>query len=215
MGEAKRRGAEQRPSRILLGYVHGGSVRHEFMRSVLETINAADWQLALLDIESGPLLSRARNSMAEAFLASDADYLLSVDTDVCWRPDDVRELLKLAKTGKPIVAGHYWGYQNRTGQYSTVGNRDGEGGMRTLTEIKPEGYAPVDFVGMGFTLIARSVFESLGVDKAQLWPFAEAVVDGAARGEDITFCMRAAEEGFQAWVCYDTRIGHVKSVVIG
>lgn len=215
MGEAKRRGAQQRPPRILLGYVHGGNVRHEFLRSLLETINGVGWEISILDVESGPLLSRARNTMFEAFQDSDADYLLSVDTDIAWHPSDVRALLELAKEGKPIVAGHYWGYAGGSGRFSTVGNQDSDGSMRTLLEIPRDGYAPVDFVGMGFTLISRAVLEGLGVDKPQLWPFAEAVIDGQARGEDITFCMRAKEAGFQSWVSFDVNVGHVKSVVIG
>lgn len=213
MGEAKRRGAQKRPPTILLGYVHGGAVRHEFHRSVLETLSVADWEVSILDIESGPLLSRARNSVAAAFLDTDCDYLLSVDTDVCWRTDDLRQLLQLAKTGKSIVAGHYWGYANAHGRFSTAGKRDGDD-MKTLTKLKPEGYEQVDFVGMGFTLVKRQVFEDLGVDKEQLWPFGEVIMDGKARGEDITFCMRAAEKGHQSWVSYDAQPGHVKSVII-
>jgi len=44
----------------------------------------------------------------------------------------------------------------------------------------------------------------------QLWPFAESIVNGTAKGEDVTFCLRAQDKGFTTWLSVDARIGHEK-----
>jgi GT2 family glycosyltransferase len=210
--------SQQKPPKILLGYVHPGHVRHEFMRSVLGTIRVADWSISIADIESGPLLSRARNRLCEVMLATDNDYLLSVDTDIGWTEKDLRVLLDLAKKGSKyaIVGGHYLGFNDRIGLFSTASYELEDGRHKTLMgdQIKASGYEPVDSVGMGFTLIRREVFEKLGVDTMTLWPYAEAVINGQARGEDITFCIRAKEKGFQSWCHFDAHPVHMKVTAI-
>jgi GT2 family glycosyltransferase len=67
---------------------------------------------------------------------------------------------------------------------------------------------------MGLTLIRREVLEDLGADHEKLWPFAETIVDGRALGEDVTFCLRAKEKGYQTWLCGDARAGHAKTFII-
>jgi len=67
----------------------------------------------------------------------------------------------------------------------------------------------VGAVGMGFCLIKRRVFEELGA--SNLWPFAEIMgVNGKYQGEDITFCARAREKGFEIYLDPNVKVMHTK-----
>jgi len=197
--------------KLLLSYVTDGNYRDEFVESLLKTLTS-DIQIGVQKALSGPLISRARNLLAENFLTSPVfTHMLFVDCDMVWDPDHVK---KLIEADKPIVSGLYYGLNRETGEkFPTALMRWDDGSYRPLHR-PPKGLKKVDGVGMGLTLIKREVLEALKPDAKTLWPFAETVIDGRALGEDLTFCLRAKQEGFDTWVHGDARVGHVKSVII-
>lgn len=195
---------------LLLAYCHPGSVRHEFMESVLQLLSSErKFELAITSAYSGPLLSKTRNLLAERFLEHpNFTHLLMADTDMQFTPQDVQSLLD---ADKPIVGALYYGLDNTTHEpFPTALVFEG-GHYKPMKKAPNRGCKRVDAVGMGLTLIKREVIEALEPDHTQLWPFAEAVLSGIAVGEDVTFCLRAREKGFDTWVCGDARAGHVKS----
>lgn len=205
-----------RKPRVLVTYVHPGGP-HALsweLHSSLVRLKESSVLMKEIAAESGPLLSRARNLLAESFVKGFPDYshMLSVDTDMYFSPEGVKALLK---ADKPIVGGVYYGL-TETGKFCTALNRDSKDGVyKPIPDPPSKGCVEVDALGMGLTLIKREVMEALEPDYTRLWPFAEAVVDGRPLGEDATFCLRAKELGFSSWLCGDARAGHVKSFVLG
>lgn len=136
------------------------------------------------------------------------------DVDIRFRPTDVEALLR---ADKPIVGAIYFGVNPQTNKsFPTVLRKSREGPFIPMNpkHLPKKGCIPVDAVGMGCTLVQRPVLEALGADHNHLWPFAETEIDGRAVGEDLAFCLRAKEAGFDTWVCGDARVGHAKTFLI-
>lgn len=132
---------------------YDNSVKAETVRSLLNEQGAA----FLLGIEiqfaiapGGSLLPHTRNQIARDFLATDADKLICVDSDVSW---NVGELLALAGHDVDFVSGAY--------RYK----EDAEGYPIAWLD-KPElwavnGLLEVSSVPAGFMAVKRCVFERL------------------------------------------------------
>ena len=199
----------QQQVKVFLGYVHPGMVHSAFMQSVLRLLHEPTHTVVVAGNGSGPLICRARNELLEAFLASDAEAFLSVDTDISFDPGTLDQLVG---ADQPIVGAHYKGI-NSAGTFPVALLRNSQGlyDKATYKALRGrKGLKKVDAVGMGFTLIRREVVQALGV--GVLWPFAEILSDkGQALGEDATFCLRAKEKGFDAHLLLDAHVGHHKT----
>ena len=150
------------------------------------------------------LISRVRNAQATAFLATDADYLLSIDADLSFPSDAVARLVRhdLDIVGAPYVSKKFpprWlvYFPDQVPSY-----------VAGVMEVK---YAPT-----GFLLVKRSVFERLvdhcpsyltnGVRQHGFYlPF---IHDDLYQGEDYAFCQRARERGFKINVDFDLELKH-------
>lgn len=201
---------------IFVAYASNGFVRQEFLESLLEvqeTLNSK-YHLRIMGAVGGPLISKHRNILSERFLASKEDYLLFADSDMAFRAEHIVELIN---SDKPIVGALYFGVPYGSHETFTVALKETARG-RLLpiprSELPESGCLEVDSVGMGLCLIKRKVIETLGANHEELRPFAETLVDGKARGEDVTFCLRAKEAGFTTWLNLNARVGHVKSFTI-
>lgn len=169
-------------------------------------------------------VDRTRSEMATAVLQEGWDELMWIDSDIVFEPDDVT---RLRSHDLPIVAGVY--------------AKRGAGGLAvhleaTATELRiGEGGAltVVRYVGMGFLLLRRAVFDKVAETFAlprcntkfntPVVPyFLPMVIEDAATaggywylGEDYAFCERARRAGHAIVVDSTIRLGHVGSYVYG
>lgn len=242
----------QKPPMIALGYAWSEKrgVSGFWHKSVVRLLASFSGKARFteLSVESGPFLSRARNTIVRAFLESEADYLLMTDTDAVFSPEDVQELLDTDKpiagalvytavTNSPIYAAIMLKNED-TGVYEFAPNDfiqelpeppsppedirersedDQQAALETFNveleawrEIQAEVTRPrkVGAIGCTLTLFRRDVVEA--VKSRYDHPF-EYIGDV---GEDVTFCDRAADEGFETWVVPKARIGHSVAVVL-
>ena len=221
---------EQRVPHLFLAYVQPGIVHEMWMMSVLGLISRSPGIYAIrpAGVQSGPLLARARNLLVQSFLETDDEYLLFTDTDMVFKFEDV-ELLVAADA--PIAGALYYSVAAGvdSGPWCTALVASSEDPDTYVPLELPEPSAPENFqgtrpvdeplepmevaaVGMGLTLIRREVIEALAPVK-RLWPFAETNED-RGYGEDVTFCLRAAEAGFKSVVVPQARVGHIKEIVV-
>lgn len=141
------------------------------------------------------------------FIKGDYDFWLSFDSD---NPpiDNPLDLVALDKDiiGFPTPVWHYKGKDKERPLYYNAYKYVAEQDAYTEWPIR-EGLQKVDAIGTGCFLVARRVFENpemqKGVFTRKLHP------DGRVeRGNDISFCERAREQGFEIYAHYDYPCNH-------
>ena len=207
--------------KIMLTFAHPGTVHTDFMSSVLQVVYSGKYDLQVVEGYSGPVISKARNSLAEHFLSvPGAEYLLMVDTDMVFN-DEVLD--RLLKADLPIVSALYvapYPHPDELNPVALVKHEDDGKYWPLELDTQSDGFDPeqpvlVDGVGMGLCLIKRAVVEDVGVDVVRGWPYAETEVGGYICGEDLTFCIRARENGgHSSYVIPAARAGHRKTFTV-
>lgn len=185
-------------------------------------------------------LAHARNTATAAFLGSDADWLLWIDTDMGFEQDALEKLLMVADPqSAPVVGGLCF----IEGDYS----HDFRGGLRsslapTLYDwcwVEPKNGMPgayklvtrqdwsteqvtrVGATGTGFLLVHRSVFEKISAWAQEqgapphIWFERIPGPDGELCGEDISFCLRVHQVGLPVLVHTGVTTTHQKTVWYG
>ena len=136
------------------------------------------------------LIDRARNAIAETMLNKGFDYLMFCDDDQIF-PVDILE--KMIELDKDIVT-------------APIADRNGEGTIAlfdgNLEPIKScQTTQQVRACGLSATLIKRKVLEEVALKYGVPFRFEKKKVNGKSQslGEDVNFCLRARELGFEIW----------------
>ena len=165
---------------IVIATPSRGEVRAEYTSDLVELMRRhpkARYASAL-----GTYLSNLREGLAEAVLASGATHLLFLDSDMRFPPTALEQLLAARKD---IVGANY---RQRTGPGTTA---------RVGTEFVPlegPGLTKVDVLGFGVTLISTKALSLIPKPWfAMPWDGAKFV------GEDVYFCAKAKDAGFDIW----------------
>lgn len=149
-----------------------------------------------------------RNEIVKEFLESDDDYLFMIDDDMQFRKNPLKYVEKdLDIVGFPTLA-----YQEQH-DYPLLWNLSWDDRYgNPIGDDKAEHLGPekVAAIGTGAMLIARRVLEHPKM-KA---PFRFEYDEWGIRkiGEDMSFCDRARECGFDVWAAFDVLCGHKKEV---
>lgn len=175
-----------------------------------------------IDINIGSIcgcsvVSRARNLLVQDFIESDADYLMFIDSDINFEPDDILRLMAWAQdTKKGIVAGVP---RVRDVNKTYIADLDhDENGDLTMNGM---GLVRATRVATAFMLIRRDVIISMiaahpewkyfdkrcGKTVPALFDFK--LTEEGYMGEDFLFCDRARELGFEVWVDPTIALGHM------
>lgn len=214
---------------VCLGVVTSGNLKLETVESLLAVSvakpRAAEWVLLH---RAGPYLDDARNELIRKFFLEafeHCDRMLMVDSDIEFLPEDVE---RLADDDLPIVSGVY--RSDYSGNVVPVVYEwfEQENGTRTMGPRLewPDGPLDADYsdsplvevtgVGAGFLMIRRDVLATMKETYGDPCPwFAEDVFGGVHFGEDLTFCIRAAELGIPIMVDRRVEVAHHKEVRIG
>lgn len=166
-------------------------VKIQFIKS-----NAPGHQRGEYNANNYSHLANIRNQFIDMFLSTDADYLLSIDSDIIVPPDILQGLLSLADQNTIVAAA----ISNIPGQpldgHSPGNFMINQGGMIIHPYEYPlTGTMEVDVTGAVY-LIPRKVLE-------------DGVKYGAhEQGEDIYFCRQAKEKGYRLVVNFDCRAKH-------
>ena len=169
------------------------------------------------------LVSRARSLAASAFLRSDCDVLLSVDSDIWFRAEDAIDLCEQALAGHDVIGALYMTRNIKAQPAMMLPNEP-------LSFAKAEKPVETQFVSTGFTAVTRAPFEAIrklmplchrgwtqGKADTSFWPFyLPSILEWPGEGhiylsEDWAFCQRAREAGFKIWVHPGLRVGHYGS----
>lgn len=185
-------------------------------------------------------LSHARNTAAAAFLSSEADWLLWIDSDIGFPADTVEKLLSVADPETaPIVGGLCfiegdYTHDMRGGLRSSlaptlydwawVEPKSGMPGaykMITRTDWPKDTVTRVGATGCGLLLTHRSVYEKIAYWSQErgapphIWFERIPGPDGERCGEDISFCLRAHQVGLPVLVHTGVSTTHQKTAWYG
>ena len=177
-----------------------------FLKSWSKLINELqsmeiEWELINL---YHPIVYQARQKCLNRALEKDYNYIMWIDSDIVFEPQNFKQLLS---HDKDIVSGLYMiqktpGIYDIPDEYACVDmdgkrfNRFEYEGTRGLKEVKAN--------GMGWMLVKKGVFESIHK------PFDLTL----EKGEDITFQIKALEQGYKSYVDSSIIVGHEKSFII-
>jgi hypothetical protein len=215
--------------KLALGWITAGQVEGLFMQSVTNLLlaDASKGNQSRIThgaggtsvLFSGPRIAHARNQLVGSFLKTDSDWLLMLDTDMVFKPEDVDALFEVAdKDTCPIVGGLYFaGGLGGTmfPQMFLLPENPGED-MRRVLDYPESGLCSVDATGAGFLMVHRSVLEKMGELFKGPYPwFVEGSVYGnVAFGEDWAFCLRAWAMDIPVHVHTGIKLGHIKPHVL-
>lgn len=196
--------------RVFIGLPSHEFVSPIFVQALMQFSHEAPFHIAL-KWNVGDGISRARNVLTADFLESDCTHLLFLDTDLIFSAAHVERLLSHRR---PLVAGFY--SKKWDGPLEWVCNVFD----RDQPPPREDGLQEVKYIGTGFMLIERSVFERMrtaldiwyrqdgtGRTEWDFWPIAiHQFPDGSRRylSEDWTFCQRWRDLGGE--VLGDTRV---------
>ena len=140
----------------------------------------------------------ARNKLAHAFMESDFDRMIFVDSDL-WFSEDA--MVRLCKSGKPVCAGAY--PRKRGGGWPLTICVNEETKVAITNE---QGLIKAKMLPTGLMSITRDVFSALRakhpdwIDKDGMCAYFQVQNSGRFQGEDPFFCEKCRDEGIEIWL---------------
>jgi hypothetical protein len=193
------------------GTIHLGTMRSLFTDLLALQARGDVWSLH--DECGNALIADARALIVAQFLASEADTLVFIDSDVCWEEG---ALVKLIDYPVDMVAGIY--PQRKDPINYCVKWQD----KPELHADPATGLLEVDGVPAGFMKVSRSQLEKMveqypnteffvenAPDKKAWALFADYRIGKHKMGEDYAFCRRWTDMGGKVWIDPEIKMGHV------
>lgn len=161
-------------------------------------------------------IAAGRTSLVRTFLdKTESNWLLMLDWDISFTPQNVYDLLDAAEPGK-VISGCYVTYLGDDTLLRPCWfgpGEDGNEGQSLISEYVRGEILPLVTCGMGFTLMHRD--DLLRIEEAHKddpWPwFGHDIIGDSHVGEDLTFCKRARDLGITIWGHAGVELGHTKS----
>jgi len=207
---------------LMIGYPHAGMVHEPFMRSLLEFQFHDVRDRGVLHSACGamgPSITDNRNRICRRVLSCpEVQWLLFVDTDICFKPEQVYRLLDHQQK---IVTGLYFGRPGTNEKlvplWYECDNRIDDFNVRIVEHVAPE-LKPIEACGMGFCLIHRSVLEAFPNENDDWRWFSRDVYSSQGKhihiSEDLSFCLRARQLGFEVYGDGTLALPHIKATAL-
>lgn len=161
--------------------------------------------------EVGSLVYHARNNLARQALKSDADWVLWLDSDMVFAPDTLQRMLKVCKDNDIdfLTAVCFRRKPPYTPCLFDRLEKVEKGASYTALMSVPEGLFKVGGCGFAGVLMASDVLLSV---QSKFNGRMFDPMDGF--GEDVSFCWRARQCGYDIWCDSSIEFGHVGSCIV-
>ncbi len=180
--------------------------------SACETIKKA----TLLGVDIGfvyevcGVIQMGRDGVLDAFLKGDCQKLFWIDSDMVWTPDDFLKLLAMSTKVDVVGCAYPAKVEGPTTFYADfAANR----------QVGPYGLQEVRGLGLGFTIMDRSVCENLASKaprvkdslngREQAAVFRVDIFNGERRTEDMAFFADIRDAGYTVWMDPEIELGHI------
>lgn len=200
---------------------YNGQIHYATVKGLLNVERFAgkhDLSLAVEVIPHDAFIGKARNIIAHKFLSSGFEDLIFIDADIGF---DLPDFMMLAKADADIAIGLYRMKEqtpHHAARFPAL--------MSNPVELHPkdDNLVRMEYGPTGFMKIRRKVFEAM----MEKWPddwfqddirgkmfdfFPCGRFGNYFVGEDIGFCNKARECGFQIWGVQDIALGHYGEAV--
>jgi glycosyltransferase involved in cell wall biosynthesis len=175
-----------------------------------------------IDIQIGSIcgcsvVSRARNLLVQDLLESDCEYLMFIDSDINFEPEDILRLMVWAQDPKKGIVAGVPRIRDVNKTYIASLDHD-ENGELTMNGT---GLVRATRVATAFMLIQRRVIEDMIAAHPE-WQYYDhrcektvpalfdfKLTDEGYMGEDFLFCDRARELGYEVWIDPTISLGHM------
>jgi hypothetical protein len=175
-----------------------------------------------IDIQIGSVcgcsvVSRARNLLVKDFFESECDYLLFIDSDINFEPEDIFRLMAWGTDPKKGIVAAVPRTRSTDKVYIATLDHDENGAV----SMNAMGLVRAKRVATAFMLIRREVFTTM-IDAHPEWKYTDPRVEGIVpclfdfrlteegyMGEDFLFCDRARELGYEVWIDPTISLGHM------
>jgi hypothetical protein len=210
--------------RVLLGFPHGGKVDGRFAESLADLIffelsyPSDRYELVRVKGIGSVYVEDNRNDLVEAAQGEGVDWLFQLDTDESFKPELLRTIMRTADSVKrPFVVGLYANTASTPdGEFMVVDHIFGETENGDYKPAKvPENLQPlrVDAAGTGVFLTHMGMYERI----TPPWYWLEKIlvrgkVKPQTMNEDIAFCRKAREAGYDIWCDPLAEVVHWKNV---
>lgn len=164
-----------------------------------------------IGFEVGSLVYNARNNLARQAVKSEADWVLWLDSDMVFGPDLLQRMLKVC-TENNIDFLTALCFRRKPPYTPTLFDRlekTDKGASYTALMSVPEGRFQVGGCGFAGVLMSMDVLLSV---MAKFNGRMFEPIDGF--GEDVAFCWRARQCGYDIWCDSDIELGHVGNFVV-
>ena len=160
--------------------------------------------------EVGSLVYHARNNLARQALKTDADYVLWLDSDMVFAPDTLIRMLKVCKDNDIdfLTAVCFRRKPPYTPCLFDRLEKVDKGASYTALMSVPEGLFKVGGCGFAGVLMSSDVLLSVQSKFGRMFD----PMDGF--GEDVSFCWRARQCGYDIWCDSAIEFGHVGNCIV-
>lgn len=165
----------------------------------------------MVGFEVGSLVYNARNNLARQAIKAEADWVLWLDSDMVFAPDLLQRMLTVCTENKiDFLTGLCF---RRKPPYTPCLfdrlEKIGRGASYTSLMSVPDGRFQVGGCGFAGVLLSTDVLMSVAAkfDGRMFDP-----MDGF--GEDVAFCWRARQCGYDIWCDSSIELGHVGQCIV-
>lgn len=165
----------------------------------------------IVGFQVGSLVYNARNELARQAIKSEADWVLWLDSDMVFEPDLLKKMLKVCEENNiDFLTGLC--FRRKPPYTPTLFDRLDKmehGASYTTIMSVPEGRFKVGGCGFAGVLMSTDVLLSVAAR------FGGRMFDPLEGfGEDVSFCWRARQCGYEIWCDSDIELGHIGSMVV-
>lgn len=151
----------------------------------------------------GSLVYEARNKLAKKAIELETDYTMWLDSDMVFEPDT---MLRLLEHNKPFISGAYF---RRSPPYSLVAFEEVDAENRKWKDLAlPSEVTKCGGVGFGCVLVKTEVLFNVA---AKYGTWFEPMNNF---GEDLSFCYRARQCGYDLYIDPSITCGHIGHITI-
>jgi 2-polyprenyl-3-methyl-5-hydroxy-6-metoxy-1,4-benzoquinol methylase len=174
----------------------------EWIQCLLNMMSANPAQYTTIS-KSAPHAS-ARNNIAKRFLDSEAEYLLWIDSDTLWKPQDIALLMETLDNGADVATGIQFSCSEHN--MPLIRYIDAKKGVTyPVIDIPTDGKPfEIGACGFGFVLMKREVVEKVKHPRFEF---------KSGFSEDIYFCLMALQQGFKIMADPRVMVGHINQKV--